>query len=163
MNITPEEFQERLNAKLKDLTDFCAEYWGDAPELEATAVPAIKVACNFDLGDFPHKGQGFLIHAGNLARRTPEKIAVEIMQEVCNHRNQCGRCGLGIPGLPTRLGTLEYEIRCIEEKGEPMVRGVERNLIPADEPERMLFPRYAKRMDLALAKYQEISNCAIIG
>ena len=63
--LTEAEFQERLNEKLKELTGFCAEHWGQAPELEARVIPAIKVTCDFDLGDFPHRGRSFLVHAGN--------------------------------------------------------------------------------------------------
>lgn len=144
--ITEQEFQERLDAKLRDLLDFCAGHWGEAPELEAAVTPSMLVSCSFDLGDFPHRGRSFLVHPGNIARRGPEKIALEIVQEVASHRNQCGRCGLGMPAIQNRTWAVERgSISRMSEEDRT------RYLVPPDEPERMLFPSFARRLDAALA------------
>ena len=45
-----DEYADRLNAELGELVAFCAEHWGDAPELSATVEDALLVKCDFDLG-----------------------------------------------------------------------------------------------------------------
>ena len=150
MQLTPEQFEAQLNEKLKELAELCAQHWGDAPELSTNVRPALLASCDFDLGDFPHEGRKFIIHPGNAQKRTPDRIARAIMQEVCSHRNQCDRCGLGIPPLRQRLRQLEYAIKN-QDTPQRQRQDIETFMFPADEPERLLFPRQAKRLDAALA------------
>ena len=158
--LTETEFQEQLNDKLRELAELCQEHWGDAPELDARVVPAMKVSCNFDLGDFPHRGRSFLIHQGNSGRRTPERIALEIMREVADHRNRCDRCGLGIPGIQQRMHRAEQLVcerdhpakPAREPFGQLLARAERENyLTPPDIPEQMLFPVNARRLEAAIA------------
>lgn len=150
--LTPEEFQEKLNTKLKELAELCAEHWGDAPELETHVAPAMRVGCDFDLGDFPHQGRTFIIHEGNARRRTPERVALEIMREVASHRNECNRCGLGIPAIFRRVHAAEYALK--QQMGDARqaiyLEREPNHFTPADIPERHLFPALAKRLDRAL-------------
>ena len=150
MKLTHDQYQTQLQAKLNELVAFCAQHWGDAPELEVTVTPALMVRCNFDLGDFPHKGRSFLIHAQNESRRSPDKIATEIMAEVASHRNQCNRCGLGVPDMPYRAFAAKQfaeQLRNNDNIDVLMHYAKYQPLTPADEPERKLFPLKARKLD----------------
>ena len=93
--------------QLAQVNEVCTEAWGQSPDLEPSVIPAMLVRCNFDLGDFPHKGKSLLVHADNARRRTPAHAAREIMREVLTHRNFCNRCG--VPVKHVRLRAFEAE------------------------------------------------------
>ena len=148
---TPEQYRRELQDNLDALSKVCAESWGQAPELEPTVSPALYVNCDFDLGDFPHKGQKILVHDGNIRRRPPEKVAREIMREVLSHRNTCDRCGVDTPPIHHR--TIEAERRAgtgnqtstrYRDNTEPSP------IQPPDPPEELLFPKESKRLKQAL-------------
>ena len=111
------------------------------------------VRCNFDLGDFPHKGRSFLIHPQNETRRSPDKIAREIIAEVASHRNTCNRCGIAVPTLPRRAAaaaTIADHHRQHGTLNDPHLYARNQPLTRPDEPEKLVFSRHAQRLNQAI-------------
>ena len=148
---TPEQYRRELQDNLDALSKMCAGSWGQAPALEPTVSPALYVSCDFDLGDFPHKGQKILVHEGNLGRRPPEKVAREIMREVLSHRNTCDRCGIDTPPIYQRTTEAERRAGIGNQTGTRYRDTKEPGPIqPPDPPEELLFPKKSKRLKHAL-------------
>ena len=139
----PEQYRAELLEKLDELNRICEEAWGMAPDLEPRVEPAIAVTCDFDLGDFPHKGKNIMVHPGNIGKRGPGGTAREIMREVVSHRNLCNRCGVPVKHIRYRTRLAERETR---EQGKTDLE----ELQPPDRPEELLFPKQAKRLNAAL-------------
>ena len=72
------------------------------------------------------------------------------MREVCDHRNRCDRCGLSIPGIAQRAGQAKHLVRTGASPERIQKEAEQNHLVPADAPERMLFPAQAKQLDTAL-------------
>jgi len=53
------KYEQELESEMVMWTDLMKKCWGEAPELEPKVEVVLKVSMDFDLGDFPHKGQAF--------------------------------------------------------------------------------------------------------
>ena len=54
------QYADKLDEEMQVYIDLMKKCWGDAPELEPKVEVVLKVSMDFDLGDFPHKGQTFM-------------------------------------------------------------------------------------------------------
>lgn len=101
----------RLNAKtygplveqeLNKILDLMHREWGYKPNLAVSVQPAVIVQVDFNMKGFAHKGRQIWVRQGNLHRRSPRHVAIEICREISAHRNTCADCGEGIASLYTR-------------------------------------------------------------
>jgi hypothetical protein len=101
----------RLNAKtygplveqeLNKILDLMHREWGYKPNLAVSVQPAVIVQVDFNMKGFAHKGRQIWVRQGNLHRRNPRRVAMEICREISQHRNTCADCGEGIASLYTR-------------------------------------------------------------
>ena len=151
-NLDKTEYTQALNTELSKWCLLMEEHWGQAPLLEPIVKPALLVEVSFDLGDFPHKGQTFIVHEDNWNRRNPAKVGRDIVKEIASHRNLCDRCGNHVPSLYTRasLSGRTFDSYNAKPYGDLLNT-------PADEVERKLFPVLSKRLDKIIAGELELT------
>src|SRR5581483_11654289 len=83
---TPEQFTAALRKELDALGVACG----------FTVEPAVHLKMDFNLKGFAHKGQGtYATEAQARTRKKPAIIARKFLSELCDHRQQCDRCGEG--------------------------------------------------------------------
>ena len=139
--LTRKKYADELNESMEMYIDLMKKCWGEAPELEPKVEVILKVSMDFDLGDFPHKGQAFYV--------SPDKVAKKIVQEINSHRNHCNRCGVPVPhvwsrqhGMPSRfLGMKNWRTGQLYTEEDLMLYD-----IPPDELERKLHPMLSNRL-----------------
>ena len=100
--LNQKEYTEELNLEMNMYKELMKTSWGEVPILEPKVEIVLKISMNFDLGDFPHQGQSFIVEPGREKKMSPAKIAKRIIQEVNSHRNQCNRCGVPTPHIWSR-------------------------------------------------------------
>jgi hypothetical protein len=156
--LTQQEYQEELTAEMDMYKELMQTAWGEVPILEPKVEVVLKVSMDFDLGDFPHQGQSFIVEPGKEVKLTPVKVAKKIVQEVNSHRNHCNRCGVPVPHIYSRqhgqggrlLGQKNWRT------GQPYT---EEDLmlydIPPDVLERYIHPMLSRRVDKRLAAKAE--------
>ena len=133
--------------------DLMKKCWGEAPELNPKVEVVLKVSMDFDLGDFPHKGQSFFVSPDKEDKLAPDKVAKKIVQEINHHRNACNRCGVPVPHIWSRQRGRDnmWLSRKNYKTGESYT---EEELamydLPSDELERKLHPMISGRVDKRL-------------
>jgi hypothetical protein len=152
--LTQQEYIEELEQEINMYKELMQTAWGEVPILEPKVEAVLKVSMDFDLGDFPHKGQSFLVEPGKENKHSPVKVAKKIVQEINHHRNRCDRCGVPTPHIWNR----QYGItngwlgRKNWRTGEPWT---EEELaiydIPPDVLERYIHPVLSRKLDKRLA------------
>ena len=112
----------------------------------------MKVSIDFDLGDFPHKGQSFIVEPSKAEKLAPAKVAKKMIQEVNSHRNRCDRCGVPTPNIWSRqysqlrlVGKINYRTR--EPYTEEEIAMYD---LPPDVLERYIHPMLSSRVDKRL-------------
>jgi len=156
--LTRKKYADELNEEMKTYIDLMKKCWGDAPELEPKVEVILKVSMDFDLGDFPHKGQAFYVTPDKEDKLAPDKVAKKIVQEINSHRNACNRCGVPTPhiwsrqyGQSTRLiGHKNYRTGLLYTEEDLMLYDV-----PPDELERKLHPMISNRVAKRLREKAE--------
>jgi len=151
--LTQEEYTEELTAEMEMYKELMKAAWGEVPILEPKVEIVLKVSMDFDLGDFPHQGQSFIVEPGREAKMSPVKIAKRIVQEVNSHRNNCNRCGVPTPNIWSRqygighrwLGTINYRTK--EPYTEEELAMYD---LPPDVLERYIHPVLSRRLDKRL-------------
>ena len=96
------QYADKLDEEMQVYVDLMKKCWGEAPELNPKVEVVLKVSMDFDLGDFPHKGQSFYVTPDKVKRMAPDKVAMKIVQEINSHRNHCNRCGVPVPHIWSR-------------------------------------------------------------
>jgi len=151
--LSKKAYTVELESEMDMYKELMQQAWGEVPILEPKVEVVLKVSVDFDLGDFPHKGQSFIVESGREKKMSPVKIAKRIVQEVNQHRNQCDRCGVPTPHIWSRqhgkdnlwLGRKNWRT------GEPYT---EEELavydIPPDGLERKLHPGLSRQLDKRL-------------
>jgi len=147
-----------LDSEMDTWIDLMKKCWGEAPELEPKVEVVLKVSMDFDLGDFPHKGQEFYVSADKFKKLAPDKVAKKIVQEINSHRNACNRCGVPTPHIWSRqypqstrlIGHKNYRTGLNYTEEDLMLYDV-----PSDELERKLHPMISGRVDKRLRKKAE--------
>jgi len=151
--LTQEQYIEELNLEMDMYKELMKKAWGEVPILEPKVEVVLKVTMEFDLGDFPHQGQSFIVEPSKEKKLTPAKVAKKIVQEVNSHRNQCNRCGVPTPHIWSRqYGRNNYWMGKTNYKtGKPYT---EEDLaiwdIPPDVLERYIHPVLSRRLDKRL-------------
>ena len=112
---------------------------------------------DFDLGDFPHKGQSFIVEESKETKLTPAKVAKKIIQEVNHHRNACNRCGVPTPHVWVRQhGAGKYLKSGQARNWRTGVPYTEEEIamydLPPDVLERYIHPVLSRRLDTRLRK-----------
>jgi len=129
--------------------------WGEVPILEPKVEVVLKVSMDFDLGDFPHKGQSFIVEPGKEDKLTPVKVAKKIVQEINSHRNQCNRCGVPTPHLWSRQHGASPYLKSGTRNWRTGVPYTEEEIamydMPPDVLERYIHPVLSRRVDKRLA------------
>jgi len=158
--LTREEYIEQLEEQLDIYRELMQESWGEVPILKPVIENVLKVRMDFDLGDFPHEGQSFIVEPMNIETKfTPAKIAKTIVKEVNSHRNLCNRCGVPTPWIYSRrfgrnieswLGKKNYRTGLGWTQEE-----LEMYDVPPDSLERKIHPVYSRQLDARLAKQKE--------
>jgi hypothetical protein len=97
------EYNQAMQVELDYIRELMSEEWGEVPDVEVVAEPAVMVKAKFNMKGFAHKGGFILVHDGNQHRRTPQKVAKMVMSELTAHRNTCVRCGLGVASIYQRI------------------------------------------------------------
>ena len=142
-----------LDSEMDTWIDLMKKCWGEAPELEPKVEVILKVSMDFDLGDFPHKGQTFFVSADKFKKLSPDKVAKKIVQEINSHRNRCDRCGVPTPHIWLRqhgvggrwIGKNNWRT------GKPWTEeDVAMYNLPPDELERKLHPMLSSKLDKRL-------------
>ena len=152
------EYEDKLNEEMQEYIDLMEKCWGEAPVLEPKVETILKVTMNFDLGDFPHKGQVFYISPEKEEKLSPKKVAKKIVQEVNGHRNSCNRCGVPVPHIRSRqvgmgsrwVGRHNWRTKAPYTEEELMIYD-----IPPDDLERKLHPRFSRQLDKRLKEKAE--------
>ena len=147
--LTRKKYADELDESMQMYIDLMKKCWGDAPELEPKVEVVLKVSMDFDLGDFPHKGQAFYVSPDKEDKLAPDKVAKKIVQEINSHRNHCNRCGVPVPhvwsrqhGMPSRyLGMKNWRTGELYTEEDLMLYD-----IPPDELERKLHPMLSNRL-----------------
>jgi hypothetical protein len=147
-----------LDAEMNTWLDLMKKCWGEAPELEPKVEVVLKVSMDFDLGDFPHKGQEFYVSADKFKKLAPDKVAKKIVQEINSHRNSCDRCGVPTPHIWNRqhgighrwMGKINYRTRQPYTEEELAIYD-----LPPDELERKLHPMLSSKLDKRLRQKAE--------
>ena len=170
--LTQQEYTEELNLEMDMYKELMKKAWGEVPILEPKVEVVLKVSVDFDLGDFPHKGQSFIVEASKEKKLTPTKVAKKIIQEVNGHRNHCNRCGVPVPHIYSRqhgqsgrllgqrnwrtgnpyteeeLAMYDLPPDVLERYIHPVLsRRVEKRLVAKEEAERNSPEAYNKEMD----------------
>jgi len=156
--LTQEEYTKELEQEINMYKELMQTAWGEVPILEPKVEAVLKVSMDFDLGDFPHKGQFFIVEESKMAKLTPAKVAKKIVQEINHHRNACNRCGVPTPhiwnrqhGLSSRtLG--QYNWRTREPWTEEEISIYD---LPPDVLERYIHPVLSRRLTKRLAAKEE--------
>jgi len=163
--LTREEYIEQLEEQLDIYRELMKESWGEIPILEPVVENVLKVRMDFDLGDFPHQGQTFIVESKNVGTKfTPIKIAKNIVKEVNSHRNLCNRCGVPTPWIQSRrfgrgaawLGKKNYRTGLDWTQEE-----LDMYDLPPDSLERKIHPTYSRQLDKRLANEAKVSNDGI--
>ena len=154
--LTREEYIEQLEEQLNIYRELMQESWGEVPILEPVVENVLKVRMDFDLGDFPHEGQTYIVEPKNVEGKfTPIKVAKNIVREVNSHRNTCNRCGVPTPWIYSRrfghggrwLGQRNWRT------GEPWNQEeLDMYDLPPDALERKIHPVYSRQLDERLAR-----------
>jgi hypothetical protein len=151
--LSRKQYELELDAVMNMYKELMKEAWGEVPILEPKVEVVLKVSMDFDLGDFPHKGQSFIVEPGREKKMTPAKIATRIVQEINGHRNSCNRCGVPTPNIWSRQHGRDnmWLSRKNYKTGEPYT---EEELamydIPPDVLERKIHPRLSGNLDRRL-------------
>jgi hypothetical protein len=154
--LTQQEYIEELEQEINMYKELMQTAWGEVPILEPKVEVVLKVSMDFDLGDFPHKGQSFIVEPGKEDKLTPVKVAKKIVQEINSHRNQCNRCGVPTPHLWSRQhGAGEYIKSGMARNYKTGVPYTEEEIamydMPPDVLERYIHPVLSRRIDKRLA------------
>jgi len=158
--LTRKKYEEELNESMQMYIDLMKKCWGEAPELEPKVEVVLKVSMDFDLGDFPHKGQSFIVEPGREEKMSPGKIAKRIVQEINSHRNACNRCGVPTPHLWTRQHGLGNHVQAgISRNWRTGMSYTENEIamydLPPDELERKLHPMLSSKLNKRLRQKEE--------
>ena len=81
------QYADKLDEEMQVYINLMKKCWGEAPELNPKVEVVLKVSMDFDLGDFPHKGQAFYVSPDKVKKLAPDKVAKQIVQEINSHRN----------------------------------------------------------------------------
>jgi len=156
MMLTKDEYIKQLEEQMNIYRELMKECWGEVPILEPVVETVLKVRMDFDLGDFPHQGQTYIVEPKNVETKfTPLKVAKNIVREVNSHRNNCNRCGVPTPWIYSRrfghggrwLGQRNWRT------GEPWNQEeLDMYDLPPDALERKIHPVYSRQLDARLAK-----------
>ena len=146
-------YTTELESEMVMWADLMKKCWGEAPVLEPKVEVVLKVSMDFDLGDFPHKGQAFYVTPDKKDKLAPAKVAKHIVQEINSHRNHCNQCGVPTPhiwsrqhGQSTRLiGKKNWRTGGLYTEEDLMMYD-----LPPDELERKLHPMISGRVDKRL-------------
>ena len=97
---TPDELQPAVYAigvkdELDKIKALMLETWGYAPDFDLKVEVMLRVAVDFHMKGFAHRGRSIQVHVGNLKRRSAAKVARAIASEVTEHRDTCAECGEG--------------------------------------------------------------------
>ena len=154
--LTQEEYIAELTAEMDMYKELMQTAWGDVPELEPKVEVVLKVSIDFDLGDFPHKGQSFIVEPGREKKMSPVKIAKRMIQEVNSHRNRCDRCGVPTPNIWSRQHGISSRVEAGVSKnwrtGEPYTQEeLDMYDLPADVLERYIHPVLSRNLTKRLA------------
>ena len=149
--LTKDEYIEQLEEQMNMYRELMKECWGEVPILEPVVETVLKVRMDFDLGDFPHQGQTYIVEPKNVETKfTPLKVAKNIVREVNSHRNLCNRCGVPTPWIYSRrfgrnaswVGKKNYRT------GEPYTQEeIDIYDLPPDSLERKIHPVYSRQLD----------------
>ena len=157
--LTKKEYIKQLEEQLDIYRELMKKSWGEVPILEPVVENVLKVRMDFDLGDFPHEGQTYIVEPKNVGTKfTPVKVAKNIVREVNSHRNLCNRCGGATPWIYSRrfgrgqawLGKRNWSTG----KGYTQEELDLYNL-PPDALERIIHPVYSRQLDERLAREME--------
>lgn len=162
--LTKEEYIEQLEEQMNMYRELMKECWGEVPILEPVVETVLKVRMDFDLGDFPHQGQTYIVEPKNVETKfTPLKVAKNIVREVNSHRNNCNRCGVPTPWIYSRrfghggrwLGQRNWRT------GEPWNQEeLDMYDLPPDALERKIHPVYSRQLDARLARQKAAEEIA---
>ena len=163
--LTKEEYIEQLEEQMNMYRELMKECWGEVPILEPVVETVLKVRMDFDLGDFPHQGQTYIVEPKNVETKfTPLKVAKNIVREVNSHRNLCNRCGVATPWIYSRrfghggrwLGQRNWRT------GEPWNQEeLDMYDLPPDALERKIHPVYSRQLDTRLAKEKLVHDTLV--
>ena len=151
--LTQQEYIEELEQEINMYKELMQTAWGEVPILEPKVEVVLKVTMDFDLGDFPHNGQSFIVEESKATKLTPAKVAKKIVQEVNHHRNACNRCGVPTPHIWSRQHGRDnlWLSRKNYKTGEPYT---EEELamydMPPDVLERYIHPVLSRKLDTRL-------------
>ena len=156
--LTRKKYAEELDESMQMYIDLMKKCWGNAPELEPKVEVVLKVSMDFDLGDFPHKGQAFYVTPDKEDKLAPDKVAKKIVQEINSHRNHCDGCGVPVPHIWSRqhtpssrlIGRKNYRTGLTYTEEDLMMYD-----LPPDELERKLHPMISNRVDKRLVAKAE--------
>ena len=70
------QYADKLDESMEMYIDLMKRCWGEAPELEPKVEVVLKVSMDFDLGDFPHKGQVFYVSPDKATKLAPDVVTV---------------------------------------------------------------------------------------
>ena len=153
--LTTKKYTEQLNLEMDIYKELMQKAWGEIPILEPKVEVVLKVSMDFDLGDFPHKGQVFYVHPEKYEKLTPAKVATKIVQEINQHRNQCNQCGVPTPHLWSRQYGVGDRLREYKNYRTGKAYTEEEIMmydLPPDELERKIHPVLSRRLDKQLAQ-----------
>jgi len=158
--LSHEEYSEELNLEMDMYKELMKTAWGEVPILEPRVEVVLKVSMAFDLGDFPHKGQSFIVEPGKEKKLTPSKVAKKIIQEVNSHRNHCDRCGVATPNIWMRQHGYSSRVIVGESKnwrtGMPYTQeDLDLYDLPPDVLERYIHPVLSRKLDKRLVAKKE--------
>ena len=162
--LTREEYIEQLEEQLNMYRELMKECWGEVPILEPVVETVLKVRMDFDLGDFPHEGQTYIVEPKNVEGKfTPIKVAKNIVREVNSHRNLCNRCGVATPWIYSRR-FCSYGRRLGQRNWRTVMDYTQEELdiydLPPDSLERKIHPVYSRQLDARLAKEKAAEELA---
>jgi len=155
------KYERELDSEMGVYVDLMKKCWGDAPELEPKVEVVLKVSMDFDLGDFPHKGQEFYVSLDRYKKLAPDKVAKKIVQEINSHRNRCDRCGVPTPHIWSRqygmtqrwIGKINYRTGELWTEEEMAMYD-----LPPDDLERKIHPRLSSILDKRLREKAEVEK-----
>ena len=158
--LTQKEYIAELEQEINMYKELMQTAWGEVPILEPKVEVVLKVSMDFDLGDFPHKGQSFIVEPGKEMKFSPAKVAKKIVQEINGHRNSCNRCGVPTPNIwmrqygisnRVRIGqTVNYRTKLPYTEEDVMMYD-----LPPDILERYIHPVLSRRLDKRLVVKEE--------
>ena len=153
--LTQQEYIEELEQEINMYKELMQTAWGEVPILEPKVEVVLKVSMDFDLGDFPHKGQSFIVEPGKENKLSPVKVAKRIVQEINSHRNQCNRCGVPTPNIWSRQHGASPYLKSGARNYRTGVPYTEEEIamydMPPDVLERYIHPVLSRRVDKRLA------------